>query len=557
MKTTRIFILSLLILAVGCDKTDTEKEKKMDPTSEIAKRLAEFVEVEITADMSHLSDKQKQLVFKLVEAGQVADKIFWLQTSHDALATREAVAANSALDPVVKAYVELMYGPYDRIREGRRFIGEGPEFKPAGAGFYPEDLTVEAFESYIAKHPDQKEALTGQYSVVVYEDENLKTIPYHVFYADEVELLSAKLREAAELAENATLKAYLEARATAIATDDYYESDRRWMQIKDNDIDIVIGPIENYEDGLFNYRSAYEAAIMIKDPEGTRMLNKYISHLDKMESILPQKPEYRRASAGKGNILEIVNIAYFGGDFQAGIKTIAASLPNDPRIHEEFGAKKQMYKNLIDAKFDKILVPIAKVLLAETLAAKVSREAFSDFITLHEVSHTLGRGYVFGNDELTVRQALKEHYSAIEEAKADILAIHWVPYLTDYDVYLKGSEEARMVTYLAGLFRSVRFGAEEAHGKSNICQFNFLQEQGALARHSGRYTVDPDKFFPAVKRFAEIILNIQAEGDYEGATKFLDKYGHMSDELKRDLKQLEALPRDLNTTYPILSELAQ
>ncbi len=163
----------------------------------------------------------------------------------------------------------------------------------------------------------------------------------------------------------------------------------------------------------------------------------------------------------------------------------------------------------------------------------------------------------FGNDELTVRQALKEHYSAIEEAKADILAIHWVPYLTDYDVYLKGSEEARMVTYLAGLFRSVRFGAEEAHGKSNICQFNFLQEQGALARHSGRYTVDPDKFFPAVKRFAEIILNIQAEGDYEGATKFLDKYGHMSDELKRDLKQLEALPRDLNTTYPILSELAQ
>ncbi len=552
----RILLLTaaVAVLLFSCAKE--EKKMKKDEIPSVKERVAMYAPVNIKVDMSHLLKNQVRLIHKLVEAGEYADRIFWNMSSHDAMAMLQMAERDPKADQYIREYLKINYGPYDRIFGMKRFYGEGPERKPLGAGFYPEDLTREAFNKYLETHPEQAEALKDQYSVVVYNGAELKAIPYHEFFADEIEGLVKALNEAAELAENSSLKAYLKARAKAISTDDYYESDVKWMQLRDNDIDVVIGPIENYEDELFNYKTAYEVAVMIKDPEGTAKLQKYISHLDNLERQLPEKKEYIRKSAGKANVLEVVNIAYFGGDFQAGIKTIAASLPNDPRVHEKYGGKKQMYKNMMEAKFNQILVPIAEKMLAEEDLKYIDGEAFTDFVTLHEVSHTLGRGYVYGKGkELKVRTALKDAYSAIEESKADILSIYATPYMIENGVYSKESAEKRMVTYLAGIFRSVRFGIEEAHGRSNIMQFNFLAEKGAFYRENGKWRVNFEKFHPAVTEFAAKVLNIEAEGDYNTAVKFIEKYGEMPEDLAADMKKLNDIPRDLNTTYEIVKEV--
>lgn len=544
-------ILLTVFALVGCSA-----KKEPVVKSEMQKLVEEFAPIEISVKMDHLSDKEKEIVKLLVKAGQHADEIFWMQTASDAVAvrdmlkTRTDIASKDTLE-----YVMISYGPYERIHESR-FVGQGPAKRPEGGTFYPDGMTKEEFEAYLKANPAQEKDLIGLYTVVRRDGDKLKAVPYHEEYKTHVTEIAALLRQASELADNESLKKYLAARATAIETDHYYESDVLWMKLKDNNIDVVIGPIENYEDGLFNYKTAYETAVMVKDPEGTAELQVFQSHLDALEKNLPSKKEYIRDGAGKGNVLEVVNIAYFGGDFQAGIKTIAASLPNDPKVHEEYGGKKQMYKNIMEAKFQKILVPIGQRLLAAEDHPYIDQKAFTTFVTMHEVSHTLGRGFVYGNDKLEVRKALKELYSPLEEAKADVVGIYNMEYFKRQGMYDDEMLKKFEVTYLAGLFRSIRFGAEEAHGKANIAQMAFLTEQGAVGRTAqGQWVVHHDKFHAGVTELARTLLNIQAEGDYEAAKVFLEKYGKLTDEIKADLAKLSDIPRDLNTTYAVVKTL--
>ena len=538
---------ALLILVTGCGQ---KKESQM------RQHIDQFAKVEITADLSGLSPVQQEVVKLLVRAGQIADEIFWKQTSHDAVSIREQLkdkkdrASMEALE-----YVLFSYGPYDRVTEAR-FVGEGDSVRPPTGAFYPADMTKEELQKYIELNPEQEKELTGQYSVVLRDGAGLKAVPYHEFYKEEVTQISTLLNQAAEKAENKSLKAYLAARARAVMTDEYYESDVAWMQLKNNAIDIVIGPIENYEDKLFNYRTAYEAAVMIKDVAGTKELQVFQSHLDALEKNLPQRKEYIRPSAGKGNVLEIVNIVFFAGDFQAGIKTIAASLPNDPNVHKEYGGKKQMYKNLMEAKFDQIVVPIGQRLIAEALRRYVSRRSFTTFVTMHEVSHTLGRGFVYGRKDEKVRKALQELYSPIEEAKADVIGIYNMEYFKKQGMFDDETLKQHYVTYLAGLFRSIRFGAEEAHGKANIAQIEFLHRQGAIGRNdAGMWVVNFDKFHAGVSALGKILLELEAEGDYTGAREFLEEYGHLTPGIQTDIDKLGDIPRDLNTTYSITKSL--
>lgn len=521
------------------------------PTLEVVKqRHAMFADTDIAVDLSHLSARQRALIAKLIEAGKLIDQVFWRQSSHDAVAIRDSLAA--ADDPSAQeylAYVNINYGPYDRIFEGQRFVGHGPARKPAGAGYYPPDMTREEFESYIRENPDQKEALESQYTVVVRDGDGFKAIPFFHYYIETGEIVT-KLEEAAALADNPSLKKYLELRAIALATDDYYESDMAWMELTGNDIDVVIGPIENYEDGLFNYKTAHECAVMVKDPEGTAELQMFTEHIDAFEQALPIKEEYKRASAGSGNVLEVVNIVYFGGDFQAGVKTIAASLPNDPRVTQKKGGKKQMYKNMMEAKFDKIVVPIAERILDPALREFVDRKAFTSFVTLHEVSHTLGRAYVYGNDELSVRRAMKERYSAIEECKADILGLYNNQLLHREGIITDVQRIRSIVTYVAGLFRSLRFGAEEAHGQANLVQLNWLLEHGAIVEfEKDTFAVDFGKFMDVAEKLATKVLTIEIEGDYDGAGALLEKYGKMTPKIEKAIEMLKDIPRDLNTRY--------
>jgi hypothetical protein len=545
-----LIVLAVLVLA-GCGKQQEGSE--MDRTAEhmpVSDRVAMYADVDITVDLSMLTEKQRALIAKLVEAGRLADEIFWMQSAHDAVTVRDSlVALGDAAPQDLLDYVMINYGPYDRIFEGERFVGEGPARKPAGAGLYPADMGKEEFESFVAANPSLKDALESQYTVVLRENGTLRAEPYHRHYPQAAKI-AALLAEAAALADNPSLKKYLELRAKAIASDDYYESDMAWMELQGNDIDVVIGPIENYEDALFNYKTAYECAVMVKDPAGTKELQMFKDHIDAFERALPIEQKYKRASAGSGNVLEVVNVVFFGGDFQAGVKTIAASLPNDPRVTEKKGGKKQMYKNLMEAKFDKIVKPIGERVLDRGLREFVDRRAFTSFVTLHEVSHTLGRPYVYGNDGLSVRKAMKELYSTIEECKADVLGIYNNNLLHAEGVIDDNQRIRGIVTYVAGLFRSLRFGAEEAHGQANLMQLNWLRERNALVRSpEGTYSIEFETFLAAMEELARVVLTVQIEGDYAGAAALIGKYGKMTTEIDEVVRKLSDIPRDIDTRY--------
>ena len=548
-----VFILGIALMSCGKQKSGNEAEAtasmNLDPQT-LQSRIEAYAPVHISSDLSHLTDRQRLLIGKLAEAGHLADEIFWKQSAPDAAAIRDSLRdASSENAQLYLKYILINYGPYDRIYEGRRFVGSGPAEKPAGAGFYPLDMSKEEFETYVQSHPDRKAELESQYTIVVRDGDDLRGVPFHEAYP-EVEAIAQKLEEAAGYADNPSLKKYLALRAQALRTDDYYASDMAWMDLEGNDIDVVIGPIEHYEDALFNLKTAFECAVMVKDEEGTRELEMFKQHIDDFEHALPEDPKYIRASAGMGNVLEVVNIVYFGGDFQAGIKTIAASLPNDPRVTQVKGGKKQMYKNLMEAKFETIVKPIAKIILDPALLPHVNRKAFTSFVTLHEVSHTLGRGYVYGNDSLSVRKALKERYSAIEECKADVLGLYNNRLLLSKGLVTEAFILQSFSTYVAGLFRSLRFGADEAHGKANLVQLNFLREKGAIQRTANdQYTLDRVSFFDALAELARELLTIEAEGDYERAGKFLDRYGIMNDEIEGVIHTLRSIPRDIDTSY--------
>lgn len=549
----KLLVAASFFAMISCNKP-ADEAIKTEPLSEKAKmvKLAteQYAPTNIPADISHLSANEVKLLEKLVEAGRLCDQIFWQQSSHDAVAVRDSLKklntqeANTYLE-----YVRINYGPYDVLNENKRFVGDGPEVRPAGGGFYPDGLAKTEFEAYIAANPAQKAELESQYTVVVRDQAGLKAVPYSEYYP-ESKILADKLDEAAEYAENASLKNYLKLRAKAIRTDDYFESDMAWLDIKNSNIDVVIGPIENYEDEMFNYKTAHEVVVMVKDIEASKELDMFKAHIGDFQNALPFDKKYLEPVKTDNEILQIVNVVYFGGDCQKGTKTIAAALPNDPKVHAAKGGKKSMYNNMMIAKFDQIVVPIANVILAPELRKYVSAKAFTGFVTLHEVSHTLGRGFVYGKKDLPVRKALQERYSAIEETKADILSMYNHQTMLKMglvnDEYIKNS----IATYIAGLYRSLRFGTNSAHGQANLIQLNFLRANGGLDRNAdGTFTYQQDKFFNAVTELAKLILNTQAEGDYKKAGDIIEKYGQLNDEIKQGIEKLKSIPRDINTSY--------
>jgi hypothetical protein len=548
MKKLLIFLAFGLILIFYLEAKDKKMEKSVD-MSFVRQRLREFAPITIKPNLSNLTEREQKVVRLLIEAGKLADEIFWKQTSPDAIPVRDSLGKLASKEAKeILALVNIFYGPYDLVEGGKRFVGSGFDYKPLGANFYPLDLTKEEFEKYVEAHPSQKEELESQYTIVVRDGNKLKAIPYHIAYP-ETQKIADLLEEAAKYCDNESLKKYLQLRAKAIRTDDYFESDLAWMDIKDSKIDVVIGPIENYTDGLFNYKTAYEAIVMIKDEEGTKELDMFENNLDYFEHRLPYDKKYIRETAGKGNVLQIMNVVFFGGDCQAGTKTIANSLPNDPRVHELKGGKKSMFKNIMEAKFDKILLPIAQKILDPKLIGLVDKKAFTSFVTLHEVSHTLGRGFVYGNDSLPVRKALKERYSAIEECKADVLGIYNFTHLLDKKLIDSALLEKAKVTYIVGLFRSIRFGAEEAHSKANLIQLNFLEENGVIKYEKDKIKIDTKKFFDAIKELAHEVLTIEAEGNYARAGGILEKYGKMKPQTLRLISLLSEIPRDLNIIW--------
>lgn len=554
MRIVRAIILAILVLSIiSCSsEEETQEFNTQDDNLEMVKeRIKAYSPTKISADLSNLTSRQKKVIELLVKAGKVSDDIFWIQNTPDAVSIRDSLMqAESESAKIYLDYVRINYGPYDEIYGGERFVGDGPSLRPAGGNFYPVDMSKEDFENYIAEHPEVADDFTSLYTIIKDEDSVLTAIPYNKAYSDLVEQMAKYLEEAANYADNTSLKNYLILRAKAIRTDEYYESDMAWMDLKNNDIDVVIGPIETYADKLLGYKTSYESMVMVKDRKASDELALFESNIDIFESRLPYDKKYIRETAGKGTKLQIVNIVYFGGHGQSGTKTIAASLPNDPRVHQAKGAKKSMFKNMMEAKFDQIVGPIGNVILDPKLRPFIDKEAFTSFVTLHEVSHTLGRGYVFGKKDVTVASVLKERYSAIEECKADIVGLWNISIMHDLglidELYVKKTK----ATYVAGLYRSIRFGDEKAHGKGNLIQLNFLMDKGAIiTNEDGTLGINDERFFQVVGELAGKILTIQAEGDYEAAGNIFKDYGNMTERIESNIEKLKNIPRDLDTSY--------
>ncbi|GGW80522.1 dipeptidyl-peptidase 3 family protein [Alteromonas halophila] len=501
-------------------------------------RLSIYEPVTLQSDLSHLSSDQHEMLSILIDAAKIMDDLFWQQAFYKDKSEFLAGLKNDD----VNHFAMINYGPWDRLNGEAPFLS-GFEEKPLGAEFYPHDMTKEEFEAW------DSESKQGLYSLVRRNKQGeLTTVPYSEAYAGKLKKAADLLRQAAELAEDEDFANYLTLRAEALTTDDYLASDMAWMDMKSNPVELVIGPIETYEDQLYGYRAAFEAYVLIKDVAWSDKLAKYAQFLPELQRGLPVAEDYKAEMPGSDADLNAYDVIYYAGHSNAGSKTIAINLPNDERVQLEKGTRRLQLKNAMRAKFDNILLPIADELIVPEQRKHITFDAFFANTMFHEVAHGLGIKNTL-NGKGTVREALKEHASALEEGKADILGLYMVESLLEKGEIDKGTLEDYYVTFMAGIFRSVRFGASSAHGKANMIRFNFFANQGAFEKtEDGLYRVNMDKMGDAIEALSERILTLQGDGDYDGVAKLVSELGVIKPVLASDLARLEKanIPVDIH-----------
>jgi hypothetical protein len=520
---------------------------------DIKERLAKYSPTDIVFDEALLNDENRQVLDKFLLAARHMDDIFWKQACPEGAELRDALERSSEpWAPDFLHFLRINFGPFDRQDENTPFLGSAP--KPPGAGLYPADLTQPEFEAYIASHPEVKESFLSPYTVIKREGNELIAVPYNIEYREDLAPAAQALREAAAITTNPSLKSYLLQRADDLLANDYYKSDCLWIDLEDTLAELVIGPFEVYEDGLMGIKAAYESFVYINDRAGMEKLKGYLSFLEEMQRQLPVEAKYKDQEVGSlESPLNVVIEVFTAGDTKAGIQTSAFVLPNDEKVREEKGTKKVFLKNVMEAKFEKSLVPISRRVLSEEDAALVSFDAYFNEVVLHEICHALGPSYVNMADgsRVTINQALKEHNTALEEAKADIVGLHNVPLLMEQGWIQKEKEREIYTTYLAGMFRSLRFGSASAHGLGTIAQLNYLREKEAFLYdpETEKFRVDFDRVKPAVRNLAAELLTIQGEGNYEKAGQFLANYGTQDEVIRKMIAKLVDIPVDIEPVF--------
>jgi hypothetical protein len=550
MRITSLCTALTLLLLAACQQAEAPAPAKPVQEAIVEPATAEgeapaappsrfdiYATVRLTADLSQMDERQKQMIPLLIEASKIMDGLYWLQAVGD----RETFLAGID-DPRARRFAEINYGPWDRLAADQPFIETyGP--KPLGAQFYPEDMSKQEFEAW------QQEGKDGLYSLVRRNPEGQLTLqPYHEAYAPQLEAAAELLREAADLASDAEFAQYLRMRADALLTDVFQPSDMAWMDMKNNPIELVIGPIETYEDQLFGYRAAYESYVLIKDLEWSARLARFAQYLPELQQGLPVPAAYKQEMPGSDADLNAYDVVYYAGHCNAGAKTIAINLPNDEEVQLAKGTRRLQLKNAMLAKYNQILVPLADLLIAEDQRQHITFDSFFGNTMFHEVAHGLGiKNTLDGGN--TVRQALKEHASALEEGKADVLGLYMVQKLREKGEVSDGEAMDDYVTFLAGVFRSIRFGATSAHGRANMIRFNFFEQAGAFSRDeaSGTYRVNRAAFEQAVQDLSARLLTLQGDGDYAAVDAFVTDMGNVSPTLQADLDRLAAaaIPVDI------------
>ena len=528
------FLLSGLIAACAPESVDSPAavmEPASDPaaTAKVPPRPDIYAEFTLTADLSYLSDNQRKMIGLLIEASQIMDDLYWRQAYGDGY---QEWLVSIGVDEQ-RRFAELNYGPWDRLNDDKPFM-DGVGDKPLGATFYPTDMSKEEFDA--AELPGKDDLYT-----IVRRDADgaLTVIPYHVAFADELGRAAELLRKAATLAEHEGFANYLRARADTLVTDDYQPSDLIWMDVKTNPIDIVIGAIEVYEDRLFGYKAAYESYVLVKDRDWSERLGRFVDFLPDLQRGIPVPDAYKQETPGTDSDLNAYDVVYYAGHSNAGSKTIAINLHNDEEVQLQKGTRRLQLKNSIRAKFEKILGPIADELIDESQRQHVNFDSFFANTMFHEVAHGLGIKNTI-NGKGTVREALQDAYSGMEEGKADVLGLYMITALQEAGELGEIDLRDNYVSFIASIFRSIRFGASSAHGKANMVRFNFFLEHGAIVRdpETGKYRVDFDRMQEAMAALSELLLTLQGDGDYEGASELLATKGVISSELQGDLDRL-------------------
>jgi len=562
MKTcTKSFGLILALAMVLASCTARKEEPKMAESrataeSTLAAKIRRFAATDITADTSHLSEGDRKALDKLIEAARILDSLYLRQTWSGAEALHKKLEADTTPEGRERLHYFLINkGPWSRLDKNEPFIDGVPHEKPPQSGFYPDDISKDEFNSWVTTlSATDKQRATGFFTVIRRgADGKLKIVPYHEEYREFLEPASKLLKEAADLTSNATLKNFLMKRADAFLSDDYYASDVAWMDL-DAPIDVTIGPYETYEDELFGYKAAFEAFITLRDEAESDKLVKFSGHLQELENNLPIDPKYRNPKLGAASPIRVVDNVFCSADGNRGVQTAAFNLPNDEKVVKEKGSKRVMLKNVQEAKFNKALVPIAKVVMEPAQQSQISFDAFFTHILCHELMHGLGPHNIkVGGRDTSPRKELKELYSAMEEAKADITGLWALQYLIDHGGIDPAMERDLYTTYLASSFRSVRFGITEAHGKGQALQFNYLLDEGAIKvdEASGAYSIDTSKIKDAVRKLTSEILTIEAEGSYDKAKAMLDKYGVIRPAMQKALDKLSDVPVDIEPNFTL------
>ncbi|HZU24343.1 MAG TPA: hypothetical protein VFA04_02410 [Bryobacteraceae bacterium] len=530
--------------------------------AQLDKMISRYARAELRVDISGLSGGDRQALARLIEAAALLNDVFMQQLwSGDVALYHQLQKDHSPLGRARLRYFRINKGPWSDLDGHTAFLPNVPEKKPAGANFYPEDMTRDEFESWVKTLSAADRTRAEGFFTVIRRDANRRftIVPYSQAYHDDLQRAAALLRDAAGLTQNATLKRFLTTRAAAFLSDDYYESDVAWMDL-DAPLDITIGPYETYNDELFGYKAAYEAYVNIRDEAETRKLQFFSNHLQEIENNLPIDDKYKNPKLGALAPIRVVNEVFASGDGDHGVKTAAYNLPNDERVIVEKGTKRVMLKNVQEAKFESTLVPISKLVLSPAAQAEVAFDPFFTHILAHELSHGIGPHQItVAGRQTNVRQELKELYSAIEEAKADVLGLFTLQYMYDHQLLPgdAGAPRRLYTTFLASSFRTLRFGLKEAHGKGMAMQMNYLLDKGGFtASADGTFAVNQAKIKDAVRDLAHDLLMVEATGDYAGAKHMLDTLGVMRPELAHALAKLGGIPVDIDPVFVTAKEVA-
>jgi hypothetical protein len=558
-----------LVIFLMCPYASAQKDKVMAGSAakgaesagmqvvpDLDQRLAQFRQVEMPFHSAGLTAREVKLVNKLVDASRYLEEIYWRQMDPDGLTLYESLAGSqNPKDEKLRRYLRINASRFDLLDGNKPFVGSAP--MPPGRGFYPQGLTRDQVEQYIKAHPEKKDEISSSLTVVRWHGDQLEGVPYHIAYRSFLEPAAEDLRAAASLSDDPAFAGFLRLRADALLTDDYFKSELAWVELKNPKFDVIFAPDETYDDELLGVKATYGAAVLIRNQEESQKLEMFRKYVADIQDALPLAAEDRPSKHGLETPLEVMDAPFRAGDLGHGYQAVADNLPNDPRIHEQKGTKKIFFKNFMDSRVSYVILPVARQLMLSQQAAKASAEGYLLGTIMHEIAHGLGPAFSrTASGKLDIRTAIGPVFSGLEEAKADVVGMFGLKWLVDKGELPNNRLEEYYASYVAGIFRTVRFGTAEAHGRAEMMEFNYLSEHGAIKRQpSGRYAIDYARMPGTLSDLAKELLEIEATGDRTRAENWFKKYDAMPAELRASLKSVSKVPVDIDPVFAFKEEV--